>query len=380
MPRIAVVGGGIIGLSIAWRLAAGGAAVELFERGPLAAEATHAAAGMLAPVSESDPAEAELLALGLESVAAWPAFAAELEAASGRPAGSLIRTDGTLLVARDADEGRWLQREAAIRTAQGLDCELLTPTHVRRLEPDLAPGLRGALLVPGDHSVDPREIADALADAARGAGAQLHDLAEIDGLGDPRLEAADRIVVCAGAWPLAGGSPQDTDPSVFNDPSVSAAPAVDRRASTDPATATHPVKGQILVLRDPDHATRGDDPIVRHTLRAQTIYLVPRGDGRYIAGATMEHRGYDRTVTAWAVHDLLRELFEVVPATREFVIEETLAGLRPATASGDPLIGPAPSDPAGPAAHVLYAVGHYRNGVLLAPATAQRIAALVLGA
>ncbi|MEN0013857.1 MAG: FAD-dependent oxidoreductase, partial [Solirubrobacteraceae bacterium] len=153
-----------------------------------------------------------------------------------------------------------------------------------------------------------------------------------------------------------------------------------RGARTAPpsATDTHPVKGQLLVLRDPDHAGR-PEPIARHTLRAQTIYLVPRGDGRYIAGATMEHRGYDRTVTAWAVHDLLRELFEVVPAAREFVVEELLAGLRPATASGDPLIGPAPGDPAGDGARVLYAIGHYRNGILLAPATAQRIAALVLG-
>jgi glycine oxidase len=351
-PRVAVVGGGIIGLSIAWRLARGGAQVELFERGALAGEASRVAAGMLAPVSEADPAESILLELGLASVAQWPVFAAELEDDAEAPRGSLLDPTGTLLVARDADEGRWLEREAAIRRDQHLDCTMLTPREARRLEPDLAPGLRGALHVPGDHAVDPRAVAVSLEVAARGAGAQLHDHAQpITGLDDSRLAGFDRVVVASGAWPLEGGAA---------------------------VAATHPVKGQLLILRDPEHARR-EEPIMRHVVRAQTVYCVPRGDGRYVVGATMEHRGEDRTVTAWAVHDLLRELFEVVPAAREFVLEEALAGLRPATASGDPLIGPAPEDPAGPDARVLYAVGHYRGGVLFAPATAQRIAALVLG-
>lgn len=350
MPRVAVVGGGIVGLSIAWRLSLAGADVVLYERDGLAGAATRVAAGMLAPVSEADPAERTLLDLGLASAAAWPAFAAELEGAAGLPPSTLIRADGTLLVARDADEGRWLEREAALREGLGLPCERLTPTLARKLEPDLAPGLRGALSAPGDVSVDPRQVGQALEVAALRAGASLHVGHEITGAGDPRLSDCDRIVVCTGAWPLPGA---------------------------DAETArTHPVKGQLLVLRDPDHGRRGE-PIVTRTLRAQTVYLVPRGDGRYIAGATMEHRGYDTTVTAWAVHDLLRELFEVVPATREWVIEEAVAGLRPATGSGDPVIGPAPGDPAGDAARVIYAVGHYRGGVLLAPETARRITALI---
>ncbi len=351
-PRIAVIGGGIVGLSITWQLAAAGADVLLYERESLAGAATRVAAGMLAPVSEADPAERALLNLGLASAAAWPAFAAELEAAAGLDAGSLIRTDGTLLVARDADEGRWLEHEAKLRTDLGLPCELLTPSQARRLEPDLAPGLRGALSAPGDQSVDPRQVGEALEVAALKAGAALHIGHGISAVDDPRLADCDRIVVCTGAWPLPGA---------------------------DALTArTHPVKGQLLVLRDPEHA-RGGEPIVTRTLRAQTVYLVPRGDGRYIAGATMEHRGYDTTVTAWAVHDLLRELFEVVPATREWVIEEAIAGLRPATASGDPVLGAAPGDPAGDAARVVYAVGHYRNGILLAPETARRITELLLG-
>ena len=350
-PTVAVVGGGIIGLSVAWRLARGGARVELFERGALAGEASHVAAGMLAPVSEADPSESLLLGLGLESAALWPPFATELEQDADQRQRSLLHRDGTLLIARDADEGRWLEREAALREAQSLDCALLTPSAARRLEPDLAPGLRGALFVPGDHAVDPRGIAVALEIAARGCGAKLHEHTTVHGLDDPRLAGADRIVVATGAWPLAG--------------------IVDE-------AKTHPVKGQLLILRDPEHARR-EEPIARHVIRAQTVYCVPRGDGRYVVGATMEHRGEDRTVTAWAVHDLLRELFEILPAAREFVLDEAIAGLRPATLSGDPLIGPASDDPAGADARVLYAVGHYRGGVLLAPATAQRIAALVLG-
>ena len=351
-PRVAVVGGGIIGLATAWRLALGGADVVLYDRGALAGEASRVAAGMLAPVSEADPAERELLELGLASAAAWPAFAAELEAAAGLASGTLIRTDGTLLVARDADEGRWLAREADLRRGLGLECELLTPSQARRLEPDLAPGLRGALSATSDLSVDPRQVAEALEIALLEAGARLHVGHAVTGVDDPQLAIVDRIVVCTGAWPLPGADAE--------------------------AARTHPVKGQLIVLRDPDHAARGE-AIITRTLRAQTVYLVPRSDGRYIAGATMEHRGYDRTVIAWAVHDLLRELFEVVPAAREWVIEETTAGLRPATASGDPVVGPAPDDPDGDAARVLYAVGHYRNGVLLAPETARRIASIVLG-
>lgn len=351
-PHVCIVGGGIVGLSIAWRLARGGARVELFERGALAGEASHVAAGMLAPVSEADPAESLLLQLGLESAAAWPTFAAELEADADLAAGSLLRTDGTLLVARDGDEGRWLEREAAIRREQHLECALLTPRAARQLEPDLAPGLRGALHVPGDHGVDPRAVTLALAIAARGRGAELHEHHPIAALDDPRLAAADRVIVASGAWPIDGAAPE---------------------------ARTHPVKGQLLILRDPDHARR-EEPIARHVLRAQTVYCVPRSDGRYVIGATMEHRGEDRSVTAWAVHDLLRELFEVLPAAREFVLEEAIAGLRPATDSGDPLIGPAPGDPAGHGARVLYAVGHYRGGVLLAPGTALRLERLILGA
>ncbi len=352
--QVVVVGGGIIGLSVAWRVAQTGADVVLYERAAFAGEASRVAAGMLAPVSEADPAERTLLHLGLESAAAWPAFAAELEVAAGLDAGTLLRTDGTLLVARDADEGRWLSREAELREELGLDCELLTPTQARRLEPDLAPGLRGALSAPGDQSVDPRQIGQALEVACLRAGARLHVGHELSGMDDPRIADAERVIICSGAWPFPGA---DSGP-----------------------VRTHPVKGQLLILRDPAHdeASTGE-PIVTRTLRAQTVYVVPRGDGRYIVGATMEHRGYDRTVTAWAVHDLLRELFEVVPAAREWVLEETLVGLRPATGSGDPVIGPAPGDPDGDAARVLYAVGHYRGGVLLAPVTASRIAAYFAG-
>lgn len=348
-PRVAVVGGGIIGLSVAWQAAREGATVTLFERGTCAGEASRVAAGMLAPVSEADPAESLLLQLGLASLQRWPGFAAALATDAGTEPAALLQQVGTMLIARDADEARWLEREAATREREGLPCARLAPREARALEPDLAPGLRGALHVPGDHAVDPRAVTEALLSALEHRGVAVHEHTAIAGIDDPRLVDADRIVVASGAWPLGG---------------------------TAAAAHTHPVKGQLLMLRDPEHATR-EEPIARHVVRAQTVYCVPRGDGRYAIGATMEHRGEDRTVTAWAVHDLLRELFEVLPAAREFVLDEALAGLRPATSSGDPLIGPAPGDPAGTAARVLYAVGHYRGGVLLAPETAAQIAALI---
>ncbi len=188
-PRVVVVGGGIIGLSTAWRIARTGASVCVLERRAFAAEATRVAAGMLAPISESDPAESLLLELGLASTAAWPQFAADLEIDAGLPTDSLLDRTGTLLIARDADEGRWLEREAAIRAEQQLDCTLLTPREARALEPDLAPGLRGALHVPGDYAVDPRAIADALITACRARGVELAEHTPVDGLDDPQLAA-----------------------------------------------------------------------------------------------------------------------------------------------------------------------------------------------
>jgi glycine oxidase len=322
-PDVAVVGGGIIGLAIAERAARAGLRVRLHERETLGAGASRHAAGMLAPVSEAEVGHTELLDDGLAAAAAWPAYAAEL--------GVELHTAGTLLVARDRDEAEALGREQVFRERLGLRVERLLPSAARRLEPALAPTVRAALHVPDDHAVDPRAVLDALVRRAREAGAELREHAPAERLDD--LEA-DTVVLAAGAW----------------------------SASLLPDLPVRPVKGQILRLRDPGHAA---GPLVERVLRFEGGYLVPRGDGRYVLGATVEERGFDTTVTAGGVYELLRDAGELVPGISELVVEEAGAGLRPGTPGNVPLVERR--------GRVLVATGHFRNGVLLAPLTAERV-------
>jgi glycine oxidase len=353
--NVVVIGGGAIGLAVAWRIAQRGRTVCLLERGELGAGTSHVAAGMLAPVTEADPGELALLELGLRSARAWPAFAAELRAASGADPG--LRRCGALVVARDGDEAAALERELALRLELGLAVERLPPSAARRLEPALAPTLRLALAVPGDHAVDPRALVLALAEAARRAGATLRTgtraqairadargrVAGVELAGGELLEAGE-VVVAAGAWSGA----------------IAGLPPV----------ALRPVKGQILRLRDPE-----GPGLLERIVRFEGGYLVPRGDGRYVLGATMEERGFDTTVTAGGLYELLRDAGELVPGIHELVVEETAAGLRPATPDNAPLLGRA-EEPDG----LIWATGHHRNGILLTPVTADIVAGLLDGA
>jgi glycine oxidase len=332
---VAVVGGGIIGLAVAWRARARGLSVVVLERDAAGAGTSRVAAGMLAPVAEADAGERELLALGLDSAARWPAFAAELEAAGGMEVG--YRACGTLVVARDRDEAEALERERALRERLGLRVQRVLPSAARRLEPALAPTLRAALDVPDDHAVDPRLVCEALVRAATAAGVAVLERFELGLLEDLPNE---QVVIAAGPWSGAFGE----------------------------EAHVRPVKGQTLRLRDPggpgllDRVVRWGPPTPG--------YLVPRGDGRYALGATVEERGFDTAVTAGALHELLRDASELVPGVLELEVEETLAGLRPGTPDNAPVIGRSRSDP-----RVVWATGHHRNGVLLAPVTADLVAA-----
>ena len=345
---VVVIGGGVIGLAVAWRAAQRGYAVRVLERGELGGGASHVAAGMLAPVTEADPGELALLELGLSSAASWPAFAAELAAASGRDPG--LRRCGALVVARDRDEAAALERELELRRALGLEVERLLPSAARKLELALAPTIRLALAVPGDHATDPRATVTALAEAGRRVGVELctgviaeriqREGARISGvrLASGEVVAAENVVVAGGAWSGAiGGLPE---------------------------VPLRPVKGQIMRLRDP-----GGPGLLERIVRFEGGYLVPRGDGRYVLGATMEERGFDTTVTAGGLYGLLRDAGELVPGIHELVVEETAAGLRPATPDNAPLLGPDPE-----IAGLHWATGHHRNGILLAPATACLVA------
>jgi glycine oxidase len=352
---VIVVGGGAIGLSCGWRLAQRGLRVTVLERDQPGAGTSRVAAGMIAPIAEAYIGEQELLALGMRSAAAYPEFVTELTDASGEDPG-YVRS-GALLVARDRDEAESLERDLAMRESLGLAVTRLLPGRARALEPALAPTLRLALDVPDDHSIDPRRLTEALAVALLRAGGELSTDEEVasllveDGavrgvaLADGNRVCAEHVVVAAGVWSgaIAGLPPDATMP-------------------------VRPVKGQIIALHDPT-----GPGLLERVVRMGHGYVVPRGDGRYVIGGTIEERGFDQTVTAGAAFELLRDAIELVPGVSELVIDELMAGLRPGTPDNGPIIG------AGALPGLHWATGHYRNGILLAPVTAELVAASVLG-
>jgi glycine oxidase len=353
---VVVVGAGAVGLAIAWRAAQQGLRVTALERADAPGTGTSAvAAGMLAPISEAIATELPLMRLGLESVDAYPKFVEELRDASGMDPGYL--RCGTLLAARDGDEAEALGRELALRESLGLAVHRLRSSEARRFEPALAPALRLALEIPDDHAIDPRKLTAALGRAVAAAGVTLRTGATVEqvSVADGRVAGvrltdgeriiAEHVVVAAGAWTEAlGGLPPDARVPI------------------------HPVKGQILRLHDP-----AGPGLLTRVLRMTGGYLVPRGDGRYVLGATMEERGFDTTVTAGGAFELLRNAFELLPSVTELVIDELSAGLRPATPDNAPAIGPG----AIPGLH--WAVGHYRHGILLTPITAELVTGALVG-
>jgi glycine oxidase len=356
---VAIVGGGIVGLACAWRARSQGLSVTLLERDSVGRGASHVAAGMLAPVSEVEYGTAgkRVLDLGLRSAEIWPGFARELEEAAGTSVG-LLQT-GTLVLARDEDEARELERRLAFRRSLGLRARRLRASEARELEPGLAPTVRLAIEAPDDHSVDPRRVLAALRRACEIAGVLLRKhtavaAVELDehgeraiGLllgGGERVRAA-HTVLAAGPWTgQIEGLPPDAQVQV------------------------RPVKGQILRLRDPS-----GPGLLRRVVRFEGGYLVPRADGAYVLGATVEEKGFELAPTAGGVYELLRDASELVPGIDELHIEELSVGLRPGTHDNAPVIGP------GAIEGLVWATGHYRNGILLAPLTAELLTATLLG-
>jgi glycine oxidase len=353
---LVVVGGGVIGLSCAWRAARRGASVAVVERSEPPAGATRVAAGMLAPVGELAFGEPELLKMTLAAAQLYPDFVAELEEASGVSAG--YRRDGALHVALDRDEAAELRRVHELQRSLGLGAEWLPPRRCRELEPGLTPSFNGGVHAPEEAAVDPRALIEALLGGLEAEGALL-----LTGVGvDAALLDGDRV---AGVRTEGGRElPAATV--------VLAAGAWSGQAEWLPAAArppVRPVKGQILELRARD----GIAPC-RRIVASERVYLVPRPDGRLIVGATVEEQGFDTAVTAGGVHELLREAYRLLPEVAEMELVEATAALRPGTPDNLPLIGASGVD------GLLWATGHYRNGILLAPLTANMLAERLEGA
>lgn len=356
---VLVVGGGVIGLTIAWRARQAGMSVVVLERDLPGGATSSVAAGMLAPVAEVEFGESgrRLLELGLRSASMWSAFAVELETATGVSVG-LIPT-GTLLVARDEDDARELERQLEFRRSLGLAVRRLLPSEARELEPALAPTIRLALEASEDHSVDPRMVVSALKRACVSCGVDVRSHTPV-----ARVELGPdgtRVVGVA----LADGTHVPGQQVV-----LAAGPWSERIEGLPPGmrVPVRPVKGQIVRLRDP-----AGPGMLLHVLRFPGGYLVPREDGAYVLGATVEERGFELAPTAGGVYELLRDAHELVPGITELQVEELSVGLRPGTPDNAPAIGP------GGVEGLVWATGHYRNGVLLAPLTAELVVSLLAG-
>jgi len=351
---IAIVGAGAIGLAVAWCLAEAGHRVVVCERGQIGRGATWAAAGMLAAAIETEPSEEALLPLTRWSQSLWPSFAARLEAASGMDIG--YRDEGTIAVALTRDDVARLRHRTAFQERLGLPIAWLPGREVRTREPHLSPAVTAAVLSGEDHQVDNRALVEALAVAAGRAGVVLRadtPVAEIETAG-PRVAglrladgtrvAAGSVVLAAGAWSGAvAGLPAGASPPV------------------------RPLKGQMLALQMDAAA-----PLLRHVVWGPGIYLVPRRDGRLLIGATVEERGFDPRLTAGAMLALLEAAWRVLPGIEDLPVVETWCGFRPTTPDDAPILGP------GPIAGLHYATGHHRNGILLAPATAEALRAAIV--
>lgn len=372
---VLVVGGGVIGLVTAWQAARRGLATAVADPAP-GGGAAQVAAGMLAAVTELHYGEEALLALNLAAAERYPAFAAELAEASGQDIG--YRRCGALSVALDADDRAQLRELHAFQQRLGLSAEWLGGSECRRLEPMLAPGVRGGLRVDGDHQTDPRLLTAALVTACERAGVAFHrSLAvRLRVAGGPGAAGSAGPAGSAGTDERAAGAELADGTRISAGQTVLAAGSRSGRLAGVPEAVrppVRPVKGQVLRLRMPGAGTPFLSRTVRAVVRGSSVYLVPRESGELVVGATSEELGWDTTVTAGGVYELLRDAHELLPGLTELPLVETGAGLRPGTPDNAPLLGPT----ALPGLHL--ATGHYRNGVLLTPVTGDALAAVLTG-
>ncbi len=356
--RILIIGGGVIGLGIGWQLAKAGAAVTIHERGQTGRGASWAAAGMLGPIAEAHSDELDLLKLSNQSLARYPEWANELETEAEMPIG--YRAEGTLIIGIQPDDAYQLRHTYDLQQDLGLNVEWLSGEEARKIEGALSPYVTAAIRCETDHQVDNRLMAQALQRAYQGRGGVLHQNSTIERIviengvvtgvqAQDGFQGTDVCILAAGCWSgQINGLPDAIIPPV------------------------RPVKGQMLALR------MREDIMIENVIRTvkarypMPVYLVPRSDGRLIVGATTEELGFDTDLTVGGVYELLHGACEAVPGIYELPLIETWTGLRPGSTDNAPILGKTPVE------NLIYATGHYRNGILLTPITAYEIAKLIL--
>ena len=356
--NVIIIGGGVIGLGIGWQLTKAGLSVNIFERDRVGRAASWAAAGMLAPFSEAHTEEPELLQLGTESLALYPQWVEELQTDSALSVG--YRVEGTLIVGMEQDDIDQLRHLYKAQHQLGLNVQMLNGKEARNIEPTLSPRVSGAIHCDTDYQVDNRKMVKALHNAYQTYGGTLHENRNVECIeiengvatgirSEGEYYAADIVILAAGCWSAQiTGIPDTMLPPV------------------------RPVKGQMLALQMEDGIEL--NTVIR-TVRARyatSVYLVPRTDGRLIVGATSEEMGFDTRLTVGGMFELLRGAWEAVPGVYELPILETWTGLRPGSRDNAPILGQTPIQ------NLIYATGHYRNGILLTPITSYEISKLIL--
>jgi glycine oxidase len=351
---VLVIGAGVIGCAVAWRLGQAGMRVVVVERGRVGAEASHAAGGMLAPLAEAERRD-DFFNFAVAGLAIYADFARELKASSGIDVE--YRDEGTLYLALTEEDEEELNRRWQWQCETGLNVKRLSAGGALELEPSLNRTLRFALKFPGDHQVDNRRLTAALHAAARSAGVEFLT----------RVEARELLTESAGGRMRVTGV-MTAHGEIRASAVVVAAGSWSSLLRCDGARKfeIEPVRGQMVAIETPA-------PAARHVIYSRRGYLVPRLSGYLIAGSTTERAGYDKRVTVGGVASIIKSAIEIMPCAAGQAVIETWAGLRPRAPDGLPILGADPS-----VEGLVYATGHYRNGILLAPITAQAISDLIV--
>jgi glycine oxidase len=340
---VAIAGGGLIGAAIAFELARAGLQVALFDRQQPGEGSSWAAAGILSPAPEN-AGMISTVPLGRASLQLYPEFVAAVEEISGQKAGYLAH--GTLEALFSSDPQEKLSTIIALHHGLGLKAEPLSPEDAREMEPALSPELEAAVFRPNEACVDNRALTKAVLAAAERSGVNIFANSNVQSIAKDGTRC-DGFVVdgekVQSRWIVIAAGCRSAE--------------IEGTAHYAPV---RPAKGQMIALRAKDLS-------IERVLWSDHIYLVPRNDGRILAGATVEYVGFDKNVTAGALQKIIDAALQLAPALADAQIEETWAGLRPDSPDHLPIIGPTDLD------GLLVATGHFRSGILLAPITAQLI-------